>query len=225
MAIAHAGSHGRNSGSSTTPSLVIASGVGGTNGYLEVSLLAEASGTTVSSITYAGNAMTQVGGYLSTGDGAQSFSVWRLLNPASSGTVSVTISGSTPWQIWADSYTGVDQTTPTANVASGGAAGVITTSPTSIQVVSEANGSWHLASVKEDSAGVALSASSGGVMREVGPGGTDDAHFDSNGTVANTVTSTIVVAWTGGGQKLGYITYMLRPATSAANSTNFFTIL
>ena len=206
MAIAYDAAQGRNNGTGTSATLVVA-GLTGSNRLLVVSVLAEATGTTVSAIDFAGVAMTQLATTVDTDDGAQMFNVWYLANPATSGTITATLSGSTNWNIFADSYTGVDQTTPFANGATGGSTpSFIDASPVSITVASNLDGSWHFVATKEDSASAPVAIAVGGVNREFYPGtGTiTQQQFDSGIGIASGSNSTITLTYTGGGQKMGW---------------------
>jgi hypothetical protein len=216
-AISHSTSHGINSGSGTSVSLASVAPTG-SDRLLVCSIVAGANGTTVSTgPSFGGSNFTQLGSYVDIDDGGQSFSVWYLISPTtSSGSVTATLSASTEWQIWCDSYTGVNQTSPFANVTTGGhTPSYITTTPTNVTRTSNTNGSWHFTSAQEASGATALTISSGGIRREGGLGTTVTlAHFDSNTSINNGNDNTMTLNWTGGGQHMGYITAMILPSGS-----------
>lgn len=208
-AISFDAEQGKANGAGTTVTL---SGITVTGDILVCMLLAEANGTTVSAMTYSGEAMTQLGTYVDIDDASQSHSVWYLTDPSptASQSVSATITASTSWQIGCQSYDGVDQDTPFGTATTGGGA---LADPLTIQRTSTLDGSWMLSSVQSGSGASATTIDSGGIARqETTPSGTEvSLMFDSNTTVANTVTHDMVINWAGGGQKLGYIAAMLLP--------------
>ena len=71
-------------------------------------------GSTVSSLTYAGGSLTQLGPYFSYNGDGRRLSLWYLIAPSTSAnqTLSVSFSGTSYCSLTAVQYTGVDQTSP-----------------------------------------------------------------------------------------------------------------
>lgn len=214
-AVSHEANLGKANGNSGTASL---GSIDITSGdFIICTVLAEANGTTISSATFAGTAMTQWGSYLDIDDASQSHSVWYQTEPsiASGQTASFSLSGSTSWQVGCQSYIGVDPDSPVGTVTSnGGALGT----PISFNRTSDLDGTWMFASIQSGSPSVATTCNTGCTARqELTPSGTiTSLMVDSNVSVSNSSTHTITIDWTGGAQKLGYIAGMIRPLSTGS---------
>jgi len=169
-------------------------------------------GVTVSSITYGGVAMTQLGSYFKyTGDGFR-WSLWYLVAPTTSSgqTLSLTISATTYVSVSAVSYTGVDQSNPFTTLQTTDDSAT----PGSVQCTSDRNGSWMIGLMASANAG--LSISSGGIKRQ-DAWATYSFMADSNTTIANAGTNTFSFAWSSGGACGGAA--MMRPVLASAIKT------
>ncbi len=212
FAIAYDAGQGRATGTSTSPALASVAPTG-SDRLLCTHLNFGA--TTVSTVpTFGGSASTIIATNQNTSDGVPNLSTYRLVAPStSSGSITATLAASIYWVLLAQTYTGIDQTTPTAvETGSEGALGTAL----SISATSDANGSWHFISAKQDSAGTGFTAGANTTARQQGAAAITNGMFDSNATVANTVSHTNVINWTGGGQKIAYQDCMLRPVPSTA---------
>ena len=174
-------------------------------------------GVTVSSITYGGVAMTQLGSYFKyTGDSFR-WSLWYLIAPTTSSgqTLSLSISATTYISVSAVSYTGVDQTSPftTLQTADDSA------TPGSVQCTSDRDGSWMIGLLASANAG--LSITSGGSSRQVA-WATYSFIADSNATVANAASNTFSFAWSSGGA-CGGAAMMRPPVSGQANLKSYNT--
>lgn len=224
MAIAFASAFGRNSGTGTTGSLNSLT----TSGSNKLALFFICTGQTISGTpTFGGNNLTQLG-HVDTADGTRHKYMYYMVAPPTSGNLSFSLSSSGFWEASGVYYTGVNQTTPftTANTSTE------TDTPVNAVDTSEGGGSWHILGCYEDSAATPVSAGSGTTKRQATGyssygGGTDLGMIaDNNDIVANGVNNTLVVNWTGGGQKMGVIHAMMFPdvAPASANS-NFLAFL
>lgn len=173
-------------------------------------------GFTVSSVTYNGVAMTQVG---SKSDGPTQYLYYIVNPPTGASTVTITTTGSAVAGS-CSTYSGVDQTTPIDNSTT---TGTVTTTSFSSTVTVNTNNSWTLATSRAASAS-ALTAGAGTTLRNqveatfFGGGGI----WDSNGplsTGANTLTVTSASQQFGGA-----IMVSIKPSGSATapNTLGFF---
>jgi len=101
-----------NSGSTSGRTMSVALTVGGTGRVLVVGISVDSANSDVTSVTYAGQALTYRGGS-GTGNGRPSAEIWTLTNPPTGvSTVIVTLSANDQIAIGAVSFTGVNLTTP-----------------------------------------------------------------------------------------------------------------
>lgn len=167
--------------------------------------------TVVSSITFAGVALTQLGGYFGfTTDGFW-LSYWYLINPstAANQTLAVTQSTNTYMAISAMYTTGADQTTPFTTPVTVDQ----NSSPATLINTSNKDGSMQVGLI--GGANDSLTVSSGGISRQALWAGYY-LMFDSNATVANGVSNTLTFAFASGGSGLAA---MLRPSDGAPPSS------
>src|SRR5262245_53884091 len=116
MAIAHDATSAPTPVSTTATSQTWSHTCTGTDLYLKVGVSIDGS-TTVSSVTYNGVSLTQLG-VADDGTANTRSEVWRLVAPATGAhNVVVTLAAAAKFHCAASSYTGVHQTTPTGTVA------------------------------------------------------------------------------------------------------------
>ena len=218
MAIAFSTAHGFANGTGTAVSLPNVQ----TTGDNRILFFTMLSGTSVLSVnpTFGGVTMTQLGTTENIADALPFVSCWYLVAPSTtSGSITATLNSSQNWRVSAVSYTGVWQEEPVGTSTQG----TTTSSPLTIQRTSDANGSWMFATL-EDAGQGGVTANSGCIVRQV-VGADLGASLDSNATIANTVTHSLVVNITGSGQKCGYFGVMMRPVATVANTSNFFLVM
>tara|TARA_R110000868_G_scaffold271022_3_gene530483 strand:+ start:2753 stop:3487 length:735 start_codon:yes stop_codon:yes gene_type:complete len=167
------------------------------------------SATTITSVTYGGTGLTQLGGNIVySGDGLK-YSLWYLIAPSTTAnqTLTINLSAATYVGVGAVYYTGVDQTTPLTSLVTTSDA----SSPASITNTSDLDGSWQVGLISGSNGSISIS--SGGTSRQVLWSGFTLME-DSNSTVANGATNTITWTYSGGG---GGGAAMLRPVAAASS--------
>ena len=165
--------------------------------------------------TFDSVASTEISTQVNTSDGNPFINTYRIVAPtASSGTLSAALSSSVFCAFLATTYTGIDQTTPTANETSNTGGPYAVGSPFDFTRTSNLDGSWIFASCKDDGAGPI--AATAGVLRQGNDGTPNNALLDGDANVANTATGTITITWSGSTQRLGYQMCMLRPSAASA---------
>jgi hypothetical protein len=213
MAIAVDAAQGRTNGSGTSVSLTCGTVGAGSDRILIVAVASEADNTTLSSVAYDGQSMTQLGTYFDLTDGAREMSLWYVVAPNSGTgkTVTATQSASTPWQIGATAYTGVDQSTPfTATTTCGPDA----SSPVTLALTSDADGSWAVGFLQGSNSSFNLD--SGGAERQKVIGAVAEGAYivDSNADIASASSNTFSASYSGTGGGLGA---MMRPVAAATS--------
>lgn len=170
----------------------------------------QSSGVTVTSITYGGEALTQLGTYFNYASDGFRCSLWYKIAPKTDAnqTLSVTISSTTYIAISAVNYTGVDQSTPFTTPTTTSDA----SSPAALTDTSDRDGSWQIAFIGGTNGSIAVS--SGGTTRQTHWAGYY-LQTDSNATVANGVSNTLNFTYSGGG--LG-MSAMMRPVVASASN-------
>ena len=218
FAIAFEEAEGVNSGTSTSPSLANVEG-SGSDRWLAVHLNFGAA--SVSAVpAFGGSNTTIINVNQNTSDGTPNLSTYRLIAPStSSGSITATLSGSVFWLMMATTYTGVDQTTSTAD--EDGSQGALGT-PLTVQNTSDLNGSWQFVSAKEDSAATSFTLDSPAQLRQGEDGAPTNILGDGATEINSASNGSITLNWTGGGQRIGYQTCMIRPVATATSTSDFF---
>ncbi len=187
----------------------------GSDGYIEVAVIIELTSNTVISLNFDNGSgsdvqtFTQIGTNNDINSGNYRQTLWRLVNPSlnSGRRIILTLSGGSNFNMGAVYYTGVDQTTPTANVTQS----VDLSSGASAINTSNLDGSWQAGTTWA----TFTDSLSGGVNRQNVQNANNIGYLiDSNATVANTSTNVFSWTWNGVIAESGYITYMLRPSSS-----------
>lgn len=188
---------------------------GGSNRLSTTNLNWGNSRTLTGAPTFGGSGYTQVSSTVDTSDGNPLIAGHRLVAPStSSGSCTATLSGSSFHRFLLVSYTGVDQTTPTANETNNTGA-VAPGSPVDYSRTSNKNGSRMWLIAKSDSGGAEVAISAGGTRR-LGVGSPNiNCMFDSNADVADTVSHTMTITHAGGAQRLGVVYCMLRQGSTS----------
>ena len=194
--------------------------VSGTDRYMTHGTSIELTTNTVSSVVYDDGAgggpqsFTQIGNFVDVTSGNFRNYIHRLVAPTvgTGRRLIMTISGTSNTNMGAVHYTGVDQTTPTADSTDG----VDPSSGAAITNTSNLDGSWQAGMIWA----IFINSLSGGVNRQDIQNAADIGYLlDSNATVSSGNTNTFTYTWTGVVAESGYNTYMLRPTASAAAAT------
>ena len=170
-------------------------------------------GTTVSSITYNGASLTQIGS-ASSGTDVGRVEAWGLAAPASgANNIVVTLSAAVAWAGTAVSYTGVHQTSPTEGWNSATAVNVGAADAT-VNITTVADNCWVIAACATDDASITASQTSrNNVTGAAGSGADEDSGPKTPaGSVTMTYTGVAALAtWVIGG-------YAIRPVAASSLS-------
>jgi hypothetical protein len=212
MAIAFGASLGSTTGGGASTKSLTSLSISGSNLAIIAVVRTENTARTVSSVVWdngaggASQSFTQLGSYLDLEAGNHRLSFWYLVNPTSTNSrILATISASDVMYLEAVYYTGVAQTSTFTTAVNS----TDTASPGSASDTSDTDGSWHIAIGGSANAG--MTPSTGATERvEVS---NNTGIYDSNATVANTVSHTF--NWTWGTGNAGWITAMMRPIVAS----------
>lgn len=185
----------------------------GSDRFLAVDVSLLSAGSTVTSITYNGVALSFIGAQ-STVTSFGRVESWGLVNPASgSNSIAVTLSGTIASAGTAVSYTGVHQTTPTEAFNSAQATNTGSATDASVVVTAVAGQCWIHAAVATDDGSVTAGQTSRNNVTGVGGSGADE-DFGPQAAGAKTMSYTglgIVATWAIGG-------YAIRPVGASSGS-------
>ena len=188
----------------------------GSNRFLAVDISLLSPATTVSSVTYNGDALTLIGAR-STVASVGRIECWGMVAP-DTGThdIEVTLSGSIASVGNANSYTNVHQTSPTANFTSDEATNPVSPDDAVMDIPFDSAGSWVYAAIATDATGTSGFTGITGRNSDEGLLGTGaDADSDAIAT-----DSPYTVTYTGLGDTSSWAMggYELRPITASVLS-------
>lgn len=217
MAIALGASLGSVTGGGASSQSLTSLSISGSDLAIIAVVRTENTSRTVSSVVWddgsggSPQSFTQHGSYVDMEASNHRISFWYLLGPSTSNSrIIATISANDVMYLAAVYYSGVAQSSAftTASTATD------TSSPGSQADTSDRDGSWHVAVGGSANAGMTPSTDT----TERVETSNNTGIYDSNATVANTVSHTF--NWTWGGGNAGWITAMMKPPASASGPTN-----
>ena len=177
---------------------------------------------TVTGVTYAGVALTQLASTLNFDTGQGDGKLWRLIAPATgANNLVVTLSSDRPTAVSAVSFSGADQTTPEGTLASYTTAGG-GTNPTLTSAVAVASGNIHL------SFGMVLDGTNSVAPQFTGTGTSQTERTDVNSAAQHLTQSdqagtgaTITASWTYAGAANDSRGAFSIPVLAAAGGASF----
>lgn len=215
FAIAFEEAEGAATGTSTTPNLANVEGAGTDPILIGHFNYAAASWVTTPAFPVL-TAMTQISSTVNTADGNPNIDTWRLVNPQTSAATMIgTLSASVFWVVLGTTYTGVDQATPTADEDSNVGGPYDIGTPVTLSNTSNLDGSWQILSAKQDSGGTSYTVDSPAQLRQGEDASPTNMLADGATAIDNLSNGSIAVNWTGGTQKMGYQSCMIRAAAGA----------